>query len=386
MVQTQEQPQKHSAHMSDAEPRPEVDKIVTKERLLGTERRWRRFGAVTPAGKSLKADGTPDYGIFGPGSIVWEVLLHPATIVFETIAQTTLQLQYKPIAAGIRDNDPTSHKGRDGTLTIFDGFERLQRNSGMHAPMWFGDTPTATRMADFLHKIHGHVHGDIIDVSTPELGGYAASEPRDAMWAAITELHPILWMYERFAYHGDDAPRPLTDEQRDQYVREMGAYLRLVGAVEEEIPSTMAELDALYEKYSDFFEHSDTIDVLPDTGDDVQEILNRTLKENWHPSQQLAVDVLREVYIPFKGPIQATFPEALQIRAGLDEGQRSDAARALEDSQDLVHQLQQPDNEARIMRMMWGPDGVTLIESARELHQRALRASEQQNSTGTTSP
>jgi uncharacterized protein (DUF2236 family) len=386
MVQTQEQAQKLSAHMSDAESRREVDKIVTEERLLGTERRWRRFGEVTPAGKSLKADGTPDYGIFGPGSIVWEVLLHPATIVFETIAQTTLQLQYKPIAAGIRDNDPTSHKGRDGTLTIFDGFDRLQRNSGMHAPMWFGDTPTATRMAGFLHKIHGHVNGAIIDIGTPELGGYAASEPRDAMWAAITELHPILWMYERFAYHGEDGPRRLTDEQRDQYVREMGAYLRLVGAIEEEIPSTMAELDALYEKHSDFFVHSETINILPETGENMQEILKQTLRQNWHPSQQLAVDVLREVYTPFEDPIRATFPVALQIKAGMDEGRRADAARSLEDAQSLIRELQQPDNERRIMRMMWGPDGLTLIESARELHQRALRASGQQNSVGTTSP
>jgi uncharacterized protein (DUF2236 family) len=384
MVQTQEQAQKLSAHMSDAESQREVDKIVTEERLLGTERRWRRFDEVTPAGKSLKADGTPDYGIFGPGSIVWGVLLHPATIVFETIAQTTLQLQYKPIAAGIRDNDPTSHKGRDGTLTIFDGFERLQRNSGMHAPMWFGDTPTATRMAEFLHKIHGHVHGDIIDVSTPELGGYAASEPRDAMWAAITELHPILWMYERFAYHIGGGPRRLTDEQRDQYVREMGAYLRLVGAIEEEIPSTMAELDALYEKHSDFFVHSETINILPETGENIQEILNQTLRQNWHPSQQLAVDVLHEVYTRFQDPIRATFPESLQIRIGLDQAQRAKVAQALEESQDLIRELQQPENERRLMRMMWGPDGVTLIESARELHQKALREREQRNSVNST--
>lgn len=53
---------------TNTEAKPEIDKIVTEERLLGTERRWRRFGEVTPAGKSLKDDGTPDYGIFGSGS------------------------------------------------------------------------------------------------------------------------------------------------------------------------------------------------------------------------------------------------------------------------------------------------------------------------------
>ena len=364
---------------TNTEAKPEIDKIVTEERLLGAERRWRRFREVVPAGKSLKEDGTPDYGIFGPGSVVWEVLLHPATIVFETVAQATLQLQYKPIAAGLRDVDPTSHKGRDGTLTVFDAFERAQRNSGMHAPMWFGDTPTATRMAGFLHRIHGHVKGDVIDISTPELGGYAAAEPRDAMWAAITELHPILWMYERFAYHGEEGPRPLTDEQRDQYVREMGAYLRLVGADEEEIPNSMAELDALYDKYSEFFDHSDTINILPGTGENNQEIMAEAIKQNWDPSQQLAVDVLHEVYMQFETQIRATFPERIQAQAGLDETRRAEGAQALAGTQDLIREIQQPESERRIMRMMWGPDGVRLIESARELHQQVLREREQQH-------
>jgi hypothetical protein len=48
---------------------------------------------VIPAGKSLNDDGTPGYGIFGLGSIIWEVLLHPATIV-RTAEVTLHSLQY----------------------------------------------------------------------------------------------------------------------------------------------------------------------------------------------------------------------------------------------------------------------------------------------------
>ncbi|ORM32464.1 hypothetical protein BFL43_15445 [Williamsia sp. 1135] len=97
-----------------------MNRVLTSERLLGTARRWRRFGEPTPAGESLDADGMPDYGIFGPGSEVWEVLLHPATIVFHNSIQGFMQTIYKPIEAGIRDCDPISRKGRDGTLTFFD--------------------------------------------------------------------------------------------------------------------------------------------------------------------------------------------------------------------------------------------------------------------------
>ncbi|GGN97357.1 hypothetical protein GCM10010112_89540 [Actinoplanes lobatus] len=51
------------------------------------------------------------------------------------------------------------------------------------------------------------------------------------MWAAITERHPLLWIYEAFAFRDGRFPHRLAPEPRDRYVAEMGEYLRLVGAV-----------------------------------------------------------------------------------------------------------------------------------------------------------
>ncbi|MCD9087104.1 hypothetical protein [Stenotrophomonas sp. SY1] len=113
-------------NVNPGKPVPQPNRVVTKERLLGSESRWRRHGEPTPAA----SDGTVDDGVFGPGSLAWQVLLHPATIVFQTAAQAVLQLTYKPIYAGLRDWDPMSRKGRAGQLTIFDVFDRHQRNSG----------------------------------------------------------------------------------------------------------------------------------------------------------------------------------------------------------------------------------------------------------------
>jgi uncharacterized protein (DUF2236 family) len=212
---------------------------ITKEHVLGTERRWRRFGAPRPAGSTLKEDGTPDYGIFGPGSVVWEVVLHPSTIFFHHAAQQLSQDAYKPIKAGIRDGEPIVRKALKGTFTIFDAFERFQRGATMHLPLWLGDTDTARKMAQHLHKIHSRVKGELIDTGAPELGGYRASEPRESMWAAVTELHPMLRVYEAFAFRGlFTVPRRFPAELRDQFVLEMGAYLRLHGAPEDEIPAT----------------------------------------------------------------------------------------------------------------------------------------------------
>ena len=192
------------------------DFVLTKEKLMGSPSRWRRLGVPVAAGERTHDDGTPDYGLFGPSSVVWKVILHPATIIYQTVAQFSMQLMYKPIVAGVRDADPLATKVRAGTLTAFDSFERFQRNSGLHAPMWLGDTRSAETIWAHLHALHAHVKGGLIDVGQPELGKYHADGPRDVMWAALTEMMGMLWMYENFAWHGDTPPQQLPDDERDQ--------------------------------------------------------------------------------------------------------------------------------------------------------------------------
>lgn len=346
--------------------------VITEELLYGNAARWRRFGEVVPAGGSLKEDGSPDYGLFGPGSVTWEVLLHPATIVFESAVQASIQFLYKPIPAGIRDTDPISVKARAGRFTMFDFFDRLQRNSGMHAPMWLGDTATATNMEAHLHRIHGHVVGPVIDPDDPSLGGYAADQPRDAMWAAITEMHGILCIYEKLAWHGDEPPRPLPAAERDQYVLEMGAYLRLVGAEESEIPTSMAELDALYEKYWPLFGHSDGVFRDLETGVNMLEQYQIMGKRNWHPSHEIVVETLNEVYQQWIDVGDAILPDYLQESAGRSPAKIASAPEIIANREADIRAFQSPESEARMMRLLWGPDGVDLILNARRLHQEAL--------------
>lgn len=349
--------------------------VLTEELLLGDTGRWRRFGEVVPAGHSQNPDGSPDYGLFGPGSIAWEVILHPATIVFETAAQGAVQFIYKPITAGIRDADPISRRARSGRFTMFEFFERFQRNSGMHAPLWLGDTTTATKMAAHLHRIHGHVRGDVIDPDDPSLGGYAAAEPRDAMWAAITEMHAMLFVYEKLAWHGDEPPRPLTEAQRDQYVREMSAYLRLVGAEESEIPRSMSDLDALYDAYGPYFGLRESVFRDRETGLHMIQQYKLVGQRNWHPSHALATDVLTEVYEQWHDVMNAALPERLQRAAGLTAAQIAESDDVLRRRERDIREIQSPANEARLMRLLWGPDGVDLIENARRLHEESgLRA------------
>ena len=349
-------------------------RVLTEEKFLGPVARWRRFGKPVPAGASIGEDGKPDNGLFGPGSMAWTIMLHPATIVFESIAQSLLQLTYKPIAAGIRDHDPLSRKARAGTLTYFDAFERFQRNAGMHAPMWLGDTATARSMAQHLTRVHDRVKGDVIDIGSPELGGYAASGPRDAMWAALTEIDAMLHLYENMAWHGDEPPRRLSDEDRDRYYAEAAAYLRLVGAPEDEIPTTAAEVDALYERYDAFFGHTETLDVIPETGQDYKQLSDEVMRRNFHPSQVPAVEMLKKQFVQMRQPVLGALPERTRRHAGLDAAGSTAAVKALADAMPMLREMQQPEKERETMRLMWGPDAVILIEEARERHFAALAA------------
>jgi uncharacterized protein (DUF2236 family) len=342
-----------------------MDRIVSRERLLGTESRWRRFGEPAPATDS-------DRGVFGPGSVVWEVLLHPATIVFQFAAQGLLQGTYKPIVAGVRDRDPMSRNALGGTLTVFDLFERGQRNSGMHAPMWLGDTATARRMARHLHNIHKKVAGDVIDVGHPELGGYAASEPRDAMWAALTEMHSMLWLYESFAFRDGRLPHRLPAPLRDRYIAEVAEYCRLVGGPEDEIPVSAAELAGLYAKYDDLFGQSPTLTIYPDTGADFAKLVSENMRKNFHRTQlapafyALALDhgLFRQL---LAGGVSGKTRESI----GMSPRRGDLAVTFTKLSLPLIWLLQQPPFERHYMRLMWGPDGVMLIESARRLHRQS---------------
>ncbi|MGO1948976.1 MAG: oxygenase MpaB family protein [Mycobacteriaceae bacterium] len=346
-------------------------RIITKERLEGNAQRWRRFGEPVPAGESLDENGDPDYGIFGPDSVVWEVLLHPATIVFQYAFQGLFQSVYRPVIAGVRDHDPLSRKTLKGTVTIFDLFERGQRNSGMHAPMWLGDTASAKLMWKHLHRIHTKVAGPVIDVGQPELGGYGAAEPRDAMWAALTEMHSMLWLYENFAFRDGKLPHRLSDEKRDRYFEEVAEYCRLVGAPEDEIPHSKADLDGLYEKYSDLFGTPSTMPIWPDTGEDFAMAMFGLFKENFHRSQ---LPALLYAGILDHGLFR-------QLAAGASSGKMREAMGmgplrsrvaviGTKLALPLVWVLQRGPFERHYMRLMWGPDGVRLIKHARALRDR----------------
>lgn len=345
-----------------------VDKVITKQRLWGDVSRWRRFGEPTPAGHSRNADGTPDYGMYGPGTLTWRMLLHPATSIYQFAFQQKLQLSNKAINAGIRDTDTMNRKARAGTMTIFDAFERGQRNSGIHAPLWLGDTPTATKVAKHLTNIHRWVAGDVIDAGEPELGNYAANAPRESMWATLTEMTSLLWLYESFAFRDGQDPHPLTDAERDRFVAEQAKYIRIFPHVEQDIPSSYAELVALYERDAHLFGYTATLDIYPPTGEPMRPIQERSMLKNLHPSQLRVLKPLNTFMMKFDDSVNASFPDWAREYLRLSPDKEKKGFEAKQRQLPLIKKMQQDPATVRYYRrMMWGPDAITLMESAEQL-------------------
>ncbi len=364
--------------ITETHPEP-VPKPITDADIKGDERRWRRGKAPVAAGESVKDDGTPDYGIFGPDTVVWEVFTHPAMVIFHHAAQKLAQDVYKPIQAAVRDYEPLNKKARAGVFTLFDAMERVTRGAGMHVPLWLGDTPTAEHMAAWLHRIHEPLKGDVIDPGEPELGGYDAVSHRETMWAVYTEMHPMLCAYEAFAFNGLRPPRKLSPEKRDRFIEETSHYAILHGADPERVPRTMAELDAAYKHDAKLFAHSDTVQNQLDTGESILDLSARVSKKNWDKTQTKALKVIFLVILGMETPMLGALPREYRLAHGLSPAKATWAAIAAKLFLPVAWVLQRRFVERKWIRILWGPDGKRLIDHAREVRAEHLKAQERVN-------
>jgi hypothetical protein len=135
----------------------------------------------------------------------------------------------------------------------------------------------------------------------------------------------------------------------------------------------MAELKALYGKHYALFGYSATIGILPNTGEDYHHVMQRAMKKNFHISQLRALIVLLLQFSLFAIPVLgALSPKTRRARHnGPIRNGIAVAAKTL--MLPLIWVMQQRPVERYFMRLMWGPDAIELIESARRLHNAALR-------------
>lgn len=171
-----------------------------------------------------------DPGWFGPGSAVWYVHEHMATVqiglaaaaMIETLHPDMAWMGYEHTRALERKNGvPTGH---------FDD-EALASRAG-HTLSFFlgvalGSAPTAERVSRIVRGMHDRVSG-----TRPDGHAYRANDPELLRWNYATMAWALATAHER--YH----PRPLQGERLEEFYRDYARMGIELGA--SDVPTTKA--------------------------------------------------------------------------------------------------------------------------------------------------
>lgn len=167
---------------------------------------------------------TPGPRWFPPGSPIRRVQGDAATFV-GGLRSLLLQSLHPLAMAGV-----AGHSGYRG-----DPWGRLARTATFLAFTTYGMADDAQEMIDRVRAIHERVRG-----KAPDGRPYRASDPHLLRWIHVAEADSFLRAHQRYG------KEPLTHDQADQYVAQMGRVATALGA--EKVPQTTAEMaDALAE-------------------------------------------------------------------------------------------------------------------------------------------
>lgn len=175
-------------------------------------------------GMALTASSPADPGYLGPAAVAWPVLAHPGSLIGGLRALLVQSLH--PLAmAGVAQH--SDYRAR--------ALNRLQRTAAYVGATAFGDTATADEAAARVRRMHAKVRG-----TDPITGrAYSADDPATQVWVHSVEWHSFL------AAHRVFGPR-LTPEEEDAYIAEGVPIATLVGAREQDVPASVAEMHAYF--------------------------------------------------------------------------------------------------------------------------------------------
>ncbi len=161
------------------------------------------------------ADTAPDPGIFGPGSITWEVMREPVLILGGGRA-LLMQAAHPLVAQGAIDHSDYST----------DPFGRLDRTLRWVVSVTYGTSREARAASRAVNRLHAAVSGALPTRSATERVGagtvYTARDPDLLLWVHATFVDTMLTTHDALV-------GTLTEADRDGFVREWHAVARLMG-------------------------------------------------------------------------------------------------------------------------------------------------------------
>jgi uncharacterized protein (DUF2236 family) len=187
-------------------------------------------GRVTVA--SVRDAPRADDGYYGPGSVTWKVISHPAALNIGGVLAVLLQAL-----------DPGEMRHLSRTSIANEGPEqtaaRLNRTSAFLITVNFGDRAHADAAAAHVDRLH-------------ELAVYTDPVTGETTRAKTTEW--LQWTYDTFVWGALTATTAygleLTPEEQDRFVVEQQKLAELLH-VPGPLPATRAELDAVIESWQD---------------------------------------------------------------------------------------------------------------------------------------
>jgi len=163
-------------------------------------------------------------GLFGPDTVSWRVIGHPAALV-GGLRALLLQALHPLAMAGVAQH----------SNYIEDPMGRLRRTASYVSTVTFGTMAEAEAAAQVVRGVHRHVHG-----TDPVTGKrYSASDPATMVWVHSVEVHSFLAAYRAYA-------RPLSRADQDRYLAEQVEAAVLLGTPRHRVPDSV-------DAYRDYF-------------------------------------------------------------------------------------------------------------------------------------
>jgi uncharacterized protein (DUF2236 family) len=172
----------------------------------------------------------PVEGLYGPGSLAWEMYREVLTPV-SFLSAVLLQMAHPAIAAGVAQH----------STFVEDMRGRAYRTSASFYGLLFGSLDEVLAGTRKLHAMHRAVRGRVTDRGVPGEGEvYRANDQALLRWVAATVSVAGRASFETFV-------RPLTMAEREEAHRAMVLANAAVGVLPESLPPDAASFDRWYQ-------------------------------------------------------------------------------------------------------------------------------------------
>jgi uncharacterized protein (DUF2236 family) len=176
--------------------------------------------ALDSAGPESVADARARYGLFGPGSVSWEVH-RETTVLFGGARAILMQAAHPLVIAGAR------HTG----FYERNPWKRLERTLRLTYAITFGTEADALEAAARINEVHRTVHG--IDEVTGK--PYDALDPDLLLWVHACLVDSAL-LFERYTVG------TLDEAGRERFHQEQMLVGELLGLPRSHVPASVPEL------------------------------------------------------------------------------------------------------------------------------------------------